>query len=75
MRQSEFNWPITSALKLAAKMRDFRARTEETAHSEVNPNADDDRATVVSLIDWGKYDDVINQLEHAYIRKTLKSKK
>lgn len=61
--QTTFNYPKKEAFNLAKKMRQFRAKTEETASSEVNVNADQHRAEVVRQIDWTAFNDVINQLE------------
>jgi hypothetical protein len=65
----QFNYPDKSAYWLAAQMKKFRARTEETAYSEMNAYADHDRREVVRQIDWDAYDKVISQLEFTYLQR------
>lgn len=67
--KSNFNYPKKSAFALGAKMRAFLIQTENAATSEVNVNADHDRAEVVRQIDWGKFNDIINQLQYPYIQQ------
>lgn len=54
---------IKQASKLAKKMREFRAITEETAYSEGNGNEDNDRKEVIKQINWTSFNEVIDQLE------------
>lgn len=61
-----FNYPKKTAYKLAQQMKKFLARTEETAHSKVNNQADHDRTEVVRQIDWQAFNKVIEQLEFCY---------
>ena len=61
-----FNYPDASAKKLANQLKKFRARTEETAYSETNPHADNDRKEVVRQINWSIYSELIQQLEFTY---------
>lgn len=70
--KTNFNYPAKSAKGLAIKMRQFRAKTENTAYSELNPNADSDRVEVVRNIDWAAFDTIINQLEFVYNSKKSK---
>lgn len=62
-----FNHPKKTAYKIAQDMKRLRARTEETAYSETNPEADQDRAEVVRQIDWNLFNEMIKQLEFAYL--------
>ena len=48
------------------KLKKFRARTEQTSHSEINPHADMDRIEIVRRIDWHAYDELVKQLEFTY---------
>lgn len=68
-----FNYPFRSAFKLAKQMRELRAKTEETAYSETNHQADLNRAELVRQIDWRMYQEVIDQLEFCY-KQQLKTK-
>ncbi len=61
-----WNFPKKTAASLAKKMREFRARTEETATSEVNPNAEYHRVEVVRQIDWSAFDKLIDELEFCH---------
>lgn len=61
-----FNHPKKSAYKLAQQMKQFLTRTEETAYSETNPQADHDRTEVVRQIDWQAFNKIIEQLEFCY---------
>lgn len=63
-----FDYPKKAAYKLAVDMQKFLARTEETAHSEINPRADQDRAEVVRQIDWAAFNKVIKQLSFCYLQ-------
>lgn len=62
-----FNYPKKAAYKLAHDMRKFLKQTESTAYSEINPAADHHRAEVVRQIDWGKFAEIIDQLEFTYL--------
>ncbi len=64
-----FNYPDITAKKLASQMRQFLAQTENTAHSEVNPYAENDRVEVVRSIDWSAFNTVIEQLEITYTHR------
>lgn len=61
-----FNYPDKTAKKLSNLMKKFRAQTEETAYSELNPFADQDRKEVVRQIDWRSFDEVVKQLSFTY---------
>lgn len=60
------NYPKGAAYKLAQQMRTFLARTEETAYSEINPRAEQDRVEVIRQIDWDAFSRVMDQLEFCY---------
>lgn len=62
------NYPKSAAYRLAQQMRTFLARTEETAHSEINPRAEQDRVEVVRTIDWVSFSNIIDQLEYPYLK-------
>lgn len=64
----QFNYPKKSAYALAVAMKRFRAKTEETAHSEYNYRAEQDRIEVVRQIDWSAFNEVIKQLEFEYLQ-------
>lgn len=64
--KKNWNYPDGTAKSLANQLKKFRARTEETAYSEINPYADNDRKEVVRQIDWGMFNSVIQQLEFIY---------
>lgn len=63
------NWhyPKETAYKIGEQLKNFRARTEETAFSEYNLNADHDRSEVVRQIDWAAFDKIIEQLQFNYL--------
>lgn len=67
-----FNYPKKSAYQLAQKMREFLTKTEETAHSEINVNADSDRSEVVRQINWSAFNEVIRGLEFPYLHRINK---
>lgn len=63
--------PFKEAARLAKKMREFRARTEKTARSEDNINAEGQIVELVKIINWSEFNNIINQLElmQGYINK------
>lgn len=68
-----FNYPKRVAFILGTKMKQFRARTEDHAYSEVNPYAEEHRVEVVRQIDWEAFDKVIKQLQFLH-NQTIKPK-
>lgn len=66
---THFNNPAKEAFNLAAKLKEFRAKTEITAYSETNQNAEQERRDVVRQIDWAAFNEIVNQLEFTYKHK------
>ncbi|UOF80761.1 hypothetical protein [Microviridae sp.] len=64
-----FNYPDKTAKSLAVQLKKFRARTEKTAYSEVNPHAESDRIEVIKKVDWDAYNALIDQLEFTYDKR------
>jgi len=64
-----FNYPKKSAYKLAKQMSRFQVRTESVANSEINHDAENDRAELVSQIDWVAFNEVVRQLEFLYLQR------
>ena len=58
--------PAKEAFNLAAKLKQFRAKTEETAETF---EAEIQRVEVVRQIDWAEFNKVIEQLEFTYKHK------
>lgn len=60
------NYPKSIAHRVAQNLRRFRAASEKQITSEVNPKAQEEMREIVRQIDWGKYDEIIKQLEYCF---------
>jgi len=60
------NYPKKYAYSLGSQLKKFRAASEDSITSEINPKASEDMKEVIRQIDWSIFNTIINQLQFCY---------